>query len=340
MQNWLSFEWFSISKFLEITWGRPYFLYLLTVIPLLLLLKSVSQTRNNQSLPIATIKGDLKLGWSRYLRFLQPIFQSVALTLMIIALARPQISNKTQNKFSEGIDIILAIDISESMLNKDIAPNRLEASKKIANQFISNRYQDRIGLVVFSGEAYSLSPLTTDYKALSDYIFEIKTQLIPTEGTAIGSALAVSVSRLIKAKSKSKIIILISDGDNTAGNLDPSTSAQIAKAYGVKIYSILVGGFVQKAGKDTLISNYNMSIDKQVLSEISTITEGKFFKASDSKSLKKVFDQINLLEKVKFLENSSSELIDIFSVYLRWGIIFFLLAFTTKITFLGNILED
>jgi Ca-activated chloride channel family protein len=340
MQNWLSSEWFSISKFLEITWGRPYFLYLLSIIPLLYLLKSVSQARNNQGLPIATLKGNLDLGWSRYLRLLQPILQSIALILMIIALARPQISNKTQNKFSEGIDIILAIDISESMLNKDITPNRLEASKKIANQFINNRYQDRIGLVLFSGEAYSLSPLTTDYKALSDYISEIKTQLIKTEGTAIGSALAVSVSRLINAKSKSKIIIVISDGDNTAGNLDPSTSAQIAKAYGVKIYSILVAGFTQNTSKDTLISNYNMSIDQQTLAEIANITDGKFFKASDSKSLKKVFDQINILEKVKFLENSSSELIDIFSVYLKWGIVFFLLGFATKITFIGNILED
>ncbi len=340
MQNWFSAEWFSISKMAELNWGRPYFLYFLIFIPFIFLVKNLVKNQKKQSLPIATIKGQIKKGWSSYLRFISPLLQIVSLALMTIALARPQISNTNQNRFSEGIDIILAIDISESMLIKDMVPNRLEASKEIAKSFINNRYQDRIGIVVFSGEAYSLSPLTTDYKALTNYISEIRPSLIPADGTAIGSALAVSINRLLKAKSKSKIVILISDGDNTAGNIDPTTSAKIAKVYGVKLYSILVGGKQISNINDSLSNNYKNSYDSQILAEIAAIADGKFFKATSLKTLKNVFEQINRIEKVKFLENSSVEQIDVFTVYLKWGIVFYLLAFFTKITFLTNILED
>jgi Ca-activated chloride channel homolog len=340
MQNWFSSNWFSFSKLSELTWGRPYFLYLLLLVPLIFVLKSLFKNRQRQGLPIATINGELNLGWSRYFRFLPPILQAISIALMIVALARPQLASKIQNRFSEGIDIMLAIDISESMLTKDIAPNRLEASKSITKQFITNRYQDRIGLVVFSGEAYTLSPLTTDYEALNGFVDEIKPQLISVEGTAIGSAIAVSVNRLQKSKSKSKVIILISDGDNTAGNLDPITSAQIANAYGVKCYTILVGDAAQKGINNSISDTYDLSIDQKALSDIAKTADGKFFMASNMKSLSAVFEQINQLEKIKFLENSSFEMIDVFHVYLKWGIVFFILAFATKITFIGNILED
>jgi Ca-activated chloride channel homolog len=340
MQKWYSTDWLSYTKISDLNWARSYFLYLLVIIPLIFLLKSVIQNRTKVGLPIATLKGEIRLGWSRYFRFLPPILQSLSVGLMIMALARPQISSNTQNKFSEGIDIVLAIDISESMLTKDIEPNRLEASKTLSRQFIAERYQDRIGLVVFSGEAFTLSPLTTDYDALYEYVGEIKPQLIKADGTAIGSAIAVSVNRLQKSKSKSKIVILISDGDNTAGNLDPITAAQIAKVYGVKLYTILVSGSAKIGSSDTLSNNYNLSIDQLALSEIAKTADGRFFKAANLKSLKSVFDQINQLEKVKYLENSSFEMFDVFHVYLKWGIVFFLLAFATKITFIGNILED
>lgn len=340
MQNWYSIEWFSYNKLTELNWGRPYFLYFLFLIPFLFVIKSLIKNQKKQSLPIATIKGQIKSSWSSNLRFIPPVLQLLSLSLFVIALARPQISNTSQNRFSEGIDIILALDISESMLIKDMAINRLEASKEIAKKFINNRYQDRIGIVVFSGEAFSLSPLTIDYKALIDYISDISPSLISADGTAIGSALAVSVNRLLNAKSKSKIIILISDGDNTAGNIDPTTAAKIAKAYGVKIYSILVGGKPVTSANDTFSTSYIKSFDQQVLSEIATIADGKFFKATSLNGLKNVFEQINKIEKVKYLENSLVEQIDVFSVYLRWGIVFYLFAFFTKITFLTNILED
>jgi Ca-activated chloride channel homolog len=340
MQNWYSIEWFRISKLIELSWARPFILYFLLGIPLLFFIRSIIQNRTIEGLPIATLKSKIDLGWSRHLRFLQPILIALALTFFIIALARPQLSNKTQNKFSEGIDIVLAMDISESMLTKDVLPSRLEASKNLARQFIKNRYQDRIGIVLFSGEAYSLAPLTTDYLALNEYIDEIKPKLITAEGTAIGSALAVAVNRLKEAKSTTKIIILTSDGDNTAGNIDPTTAAQIASAYGVKIYTILVGGNVRNIQRDSLSASYTASVDQKILADIAKIGNGKYFMANSSGQLKSVFEQINKLEKVKFLENSSLEMMDVYHVYLRWGIVFLLLAFATKITFIGNILED
>ncbi len=340
MQNWFSTEWFRLSKFYEINWGRPYILYFLLAIPILYFLRSVIQNRTIEGLPIATLKGEIPQSWTRHLRVLQPILLALGLCMLIIALARPQLTNQTQNKFSEGIDIILAIDISESMLTKDILPSRLEASKSIARQFIQNRFQDRIGIVLFSGEAYSLAPLTTDYEALNGYIDEIRTGQIKSEGTAIGSALAVSVNRLLEAKSKTKIVILISDGDNTAGNLDPIAAAQLAKAYQVKLYTILVGGSLKNKAMGSNSAEYSQSTDQQILSEIAKTADGKFFYANNLKNLKQVFNQINALEKVKYLENSTQEMTDIFHVYLRWGIVFLLLAFATKITFIGNILED
>jgi Ca-activated chloride channel homolog len=340
MKEWQSIEWFSYSKLSEINWSRPYMLYLLVLIPFLFFIRWFLQNNTRVGLPIATINGSLSLGWTRHFRYLPIILLSISLSFLIISLARPQLSSKTQNKFSEGIDIILAMDISESMLNKDILPNRLEASKKIAKEFINNRYQDRIGIVLFSGEAFSLSPLTTDYEALKQYIDQINSKMIEAEGTAIGSALAVSVSRLLEAKSKTKIVILISDGDNTAGNLDPTTAAQIAKAYQAKIYTVLVGNLPKSNLYQPLSNTYELSIDERILSEIAKTADGKYFRAINSNSLKEVFKQINQLEKVKYLENTSQEMIDVFHVYLKWGIVFLLLTFFTKITFIGNILED
>jgi Ca-activated chloride channel homolog len=340
MQDWFSTDWFSWSKINELNWARPYMLYTFLGIPILFFIRSVFQNRSRIGLPIAPTHGNLQLGWSRYLRAFPAIFIILALSLIIISLARPQISTSTQNKISEGIDIILAIDISQSMLNKDVTPNRLEASKKMAREFINGRYQDRIGFVLFSGEAYSLSPLTTDYEALNEYINQIKTSLISAEGTAIGSALAVSINRLLEAKSSKKIVILISDGDNTAGNLDPITAASLAKVYGVTLYTILVGNIVKLASSDSLSIAYNSSIDEKVLKEIAKVGEGKFFRASNITALKEVFSQINAIEKVKFQENSTSEVIDVFPIYLKWAIVFLLLTFFTKITFIGNILED
>ena len=164
------------------------------------------------------------------MRFIPNLLFTISIVLIILSLARPQKSNEKVDRWSEGIDIMLVIDISESMQIEDFSPNRLESAKNVAKKFIDGRFQDRIGLVVFSGESYSRCPLTSDYALLKKYIDEINFDLISTRGTAIGSAIAIATNRMRESKSKTKILILLSDGDNTAGNIDPKTASGIAKA--------------------------------------------------------------------------------------------------------------
>jgi Ca-activated chloride channel family protein len=234
------------------------------------------------------------------------------------------------------------LDVSESMLLEDIKPNRLEAAKAVARSFIQGRVHDRIGMVVFSGDAYGLVPLTTDYSLLNDYINEIKAGMIQTGGTAIGSALAVTINRMRDSPSKTKVAILISDGDNTAGNIDPVTSAQLAQVYGIKLYTIVVGiegrlPFKDNTGKVQYVEN---TIDERIMRQIARIGEGKFYRASNNLALEEVFTQINAYEKAKITELRFLDTKDYYQIYLRWAIVFFLLWLLTKSTFISNILED
>ena len=253
-----------------------------------------------------------------------------SIALIIIALARPQRSMAESDQYAEGIDIMLAIDISKSMDNKDIPPSRLSVAKNVANQFIKGRSQDRIGLVIFSGESYPLCPLTTDYEMLNGYVEYISSDDLKFSGTAIGNALGRCINNLRDSESKSKVAILISDGDNTAGNLDPVASAQLAKAFGVRVYTIAVGSDKTTTDK----------VDEGTLREIAKISEGKFFRATDAKSLGNIFSEINRLEKVEIKQNNYRNVLDFYHPYLRWAIVFFLISFAFKSTFMGNILED
>tara|TARA_Y100001960_G_C14559361_1_gene769956 strand:+ start:144 stop:860 length:717 start_codon:yes stop_codon:yes gene_type:complete len=238
---------------------------------------------------------------------------------------------------------MLVIDISESMQIEDFTPNRLESAKSVAKDFINGRFQDRIGLVVFSGESYSRCPLTTDYILLNKYIEEINFDLISTRGTAIGSAIAIATNRMRESKSKTKILILLSDGDNTAGNIDPLTASEIAKAYGIKIYSIAIG----KNGKVPFGKDYfgrpryvENSLDEKNLRDIAKTTEGKFYRASDNKSLENIFKEIDTFEKSEIKENRYKNTIDYYQYYLLWGIILFLTYLLLKSTYLNNIVKD
>jgi len=238
---------------------------------------------------------------------------------------------------------MLVIDISESMQIEDFKPNRLESAKKVAKEFINGRFQDRIGLVIFSGESYSRCPLTTDYILLNEYVDEISFDLISSRGTAIGSAIAIATNRMRESTSKSKIMILLSDGDNTAGNIDPRTAAQIAKAYGIKIYSIAIG----KNGKVPFGKDYfgrtryvENSLDEKNLREIATITSGKFYRASNNSSLEKIFEVIDEFEKSEIKENRYKNTVDYYQYYLLWAIVLFLIYILIKSTFLNNIIKD
>tara|TARA_B100001750_G_C15521556_1_gene611993 strand:+ start:3058 stop:4098 length:1041 start_codon:yes stop_codon:yes gene_type:complete len=339
--NWFSVKWFNIFELFKYEWENEYILLLLLSIPLFFLIKLLFKKNNfiEVSIPSSNL---IKYKFS-LLRLIPNSIFILSIMYIIISLARPQKSNEKVEKWSEGIDIMLVIDISESMQIEDFKPNRLESAKDVAKEFINGRFQDRIGLVVFSGESYSRCPLTTDYILLNEYVDEISFDLISSRGTAIGSAIAIATNRMRESKSKSKVLILLSDGDNTAGNIDPVTSAQIAKAYGIKIYSIAIG----KNGKVPFGKDYfgrtryvENSLDEKNLREIATITNGKFYRASNNSSLENIFKVIDEFEKTEIKENRYKNTIDYYQYYLLWSIILFLFYILLKSTFINNIIKD
>lgn len=341
--SWLSPEWFYPNTFFTINWENPNVLYLLALIPAIFVLRWLLNFRLRQKMDIALPKKALTWDSITIIRFIPDAILSLILALIIVALARPQKTNEKVDQWTEGIDIVLVIDISESMKIEDFKPNRLEAAKNVAQNFVEGRFQDRIGLVIFSGDAYSLAPLTTDYELIKTYIEEISFDKIDNRGTAIGSALAVATNRLRESDNKSKVTILLSDGDNTAGNIDPITAAELAHAYDIKIYSVAIGreGKVPM-GKDFFgrtIYREN-TLDETTLRKIADIGEGKFFRASDNEALQEVFDTIDQYEKAEIKETTYKNTTDYYNVYLIWAIVFFLLWLLIKSTFISNALQD
>lgn len=324
-------------------WESFWWVYGIPLIPITFILRWLIIYKFRQRLPIALTQKELRNDPISVLRFLPALFFSLALALILVALARPQSTNEQIDQWSEGIDIMITIDISESMQIEDFKPNRLEAAKKVARDFVEGRFQDRIGLVVFSGEAYARSPLTTDYELLNTYIDDIDFSLIESRGTAIGSALAVSTNRLRESQSKSKVLILLSDGDNTAGNIDPETAAKLAYAHGIRIYSIAIGKegrvpFGQDFfGRPRYVEN---TLDETTLREIAKIGEGKFYRVSNNQALAEVFAEIDQLEKAEIKETRYKDTTDYYVVYLKWAVVFFLLWLLTKSTFMANVLVD
>ncbi|MEM9832276.1 MAG: VWA domain-containing protein [Bacteroidota bacterium] len=349
--SWFSLEWFSPTILQAFEFEHHLFLYLLPLIPLFFILRWLIGLRSGQKLPVAFPKTALKSNPLTWLRFFPFLLLALTLALLLFALARPQRTNEQVEQWSEGIDIVLVIDISESMRIQDFTPNRLEAAKDVARNFIAGRVQDRIGLVVFSGDAYSLSPLTTDYELLYDFIEQIDFDMIESRGTAIGSALAVATNRMRDADEgrapeegkASKVMVLLSDGDNTAGNLDPITAAELAHAYTIKIYSIAIG----KEGKVPFGKDFfgntryvENSLDETTLREIARIGEGEFYRVSNKQALQEVFDLIDTYEKAEIKETRYRDTTDFYHIYLAWAIAFFLLWLVLKSTFVSNVLVD
>jgi Ca-activated chloride channel family protein len=340
---WYSLEWFSPGTLQSFTWERPEFLYALLGVPLLFLLRWLWRLRSNQKLPIALTQKDLKSTPLSFLRILPEALLILILSHLLLSLARPQRTNEKVEQWTEGVDIMMAIDISQSMQISDFTPTRLDAAKEVAIDFINGRVQDRIGLVVFSGDAFSLAPLTTDYELLKSYVNEIDFAMIENRGTAIGSALGVVTNRMRESDSKSKVCILLSDGDNTAGNIDPITAAELASAYGIKIYTIIVGkeGMVPYGkdffGRPNMIEN---TVDETIMRKIAEIGGGEFFRVSDTEALVRVFDRIDQLEKAEIKETRFKDTADYYYNYLMWAIVFLLLWLFLKSTFISNILQD
>lgn len=337
-------SWFYPGTFQNYTWEYKFFLIFLLFIPLVFIIKWLFNLRLKQKLTIALPEKRFKTDLSSLLRFLPEVLIALVLALLIVVLARPQKTNEKVEQWAEGIDIMLVLDISRSMEIQDFKPNRLEAAKKVAKEFIAGRFQDRIGVVIFSGEAYSLSPLTTDYKLLDSFIDDIDFDKINKDGTAIGSALAVAINRMRESDSKSKVIILLSDGDNNAGNIDPNTAAKLAHAYNMKIYSIGIGkegnvpsGQKNLFGQPIYVQN---TMDESTLREVARIGEGRFFRASDNQALENVFNTIDTYEKSEIKETRYKDTTDFYPVYLKWAILLFLLWLLLKSTFISNVLQD
>jgi len=286
-----------------IGFAQPAFLYLLIIIPLMIGFYIFKQQKASASLRVPGSAPFEKSGktFRHLIRHLLFGFRTAAVGLLIIVVARPQSTNNFQDVSTEGIDIILTLDISGSMLARDFKPDRVEASKNIATEFITGRPYDRIGLVVFSGESFTQCPLTTDHAALINLLREIKCGMIE-DGTAIGEGLATAVNRIKDSYAKSKVIILLTDGVNNRGLIAPLTAAEIAKTFGIRVYTIGVGTegvapYPVQTPFGVQYQDMQVEIDEAILKDISKMTDGKYFRATDNEKLKQVYTEIDKLEK-------------------------------------------
>lgn len=253
----------------------------------------------------------------------------LTITLLSIALARPQLSNRWQSQSTEGIDIMMALDVSGTMLAEDLKPNRLEAAKEVATDFVINRPNDNIGLVVFAGESFTQCPLTTDHAVLVNLFQSVKFGLID-DGTAIGLGLANSVNRMKDSPTKSKVIILLTDGSNNRGDITPQTAAEIAKTYGIRVYAVGVGSYGQarvpvQTPYGTQYMMMDSEFDEGTLQGIARTTGGEYFRATDNKSLKRIYEQIDQLEKSKIRVREYSKRSENFMPFLYAALICLLL---------------
>ena len=242
-------------------------------------------------------------GWKQYARYCLFGFRMLAIGLLILALARPQTNLNRQDISVEGIDIVLATDISSTMLAEDLKPNRLEAAKDVAVEFINSRPDDRIGLVVFSGESFTQCPLTSNHALLINLYKDINFGMID-DGTAIGDGLATAINRLKESKAKSKVIILLTDGINNMGSIDPQSAAEMAELFGIRIYTIGVGTmgtalFPVRTQIGMQYQRMEVKIDEALLQKISALTNGKYFRATNKEKLLNVYKEIDRLEKSK-----------------------------------------
>jgi len=292
-------EWYQ-----HIVFAYPYLLWLLLLLPLLIVWYFISHKKSSSSITVSSLGIYRKTGSSKnVLRHLPFVLRLLSLALLIVAIARPQTRSSEERVEGEGIDIILCMDVSGSMLAEDFSPNRLEAMKKVAADFVDARKTDRIGLVIFSGESFTQCPPTTDYAALKSQIYAVRSGILQ-DGTAIGSGLSTSVERLKTSESKSKVVILLTDGENNGGLIPPSTAKEIAKAYQVKVYTIGMGteGFAalpQQTTGGVVRTMEKVNIDEKLLREIANETGGNYFRAKDNESLSQIYADIDKLEKSK-----------------------------------------
>lgn len=290
--------------FHNIEFAQPWLLGLFVLLPVLIFWYYRTNNRRSASIAVSSMAAKGLGSWKASFRHMPFVFRLLALSAIIVALAKPQTRDEQERAEGEGIDIVLCIDVSGSMTAQDLSPNRLEAAKNVAVDFVNKRLTDRIGIVIFSGESFTQCPLTTDHDVLVSAIQNIRNGLLE-DGTAIGSGLSTSVDRLRGGTSKSKVVVLLTDGENNGGLIDPKTAKEIAKTFGIRVYTIGVVGAEGTAQQPVntplgvVMQSQKVSIDEKMLTEIASETGGKYFRARDNKSLSEIYTTIDGLEKSK-----------------------------------------
>ncbi|MBP7984840.1 MAG: VWA domain-containing protein [Bacteroidaceae bacterium] len=284
--------------------------------------------------------------WRIRMMHLPFILRLIAFVMIVIVLARPQTTNSWKNTHTEGIDIMLAMDVSTSMLAQDLQPNRIEAAKQVASEFISGRPNDNIGLTIFAGEAFTQCPMTTDHAALLNLFQGVRTDIaqrgLIDDGTAIGMGLANAVSRLKDSKAKSKVVILLTDGSNNMGDISPMTAAEIAKSLGIRVYTIGVGTngmapYPMPVGGTIQMVKVPVEIDTRTLSGIASTTDGNFYRATNTSELHKIYKDIDQLEKTKFNVKKFSKRYEGYQIFAAIAILALLLEILLRITILKRL---
>ncbi|MCB0804939.1 MAG: VWA domain-containing protein [Bacteroidales bacterium] len=313
--------------FSQFEFANPGYLYLLLIIPLLGVWYWYKYLRDQADIQVSTTQsfGSGKT-LKQYLYFSLYLLRMVAIALMIVALSRPQSTSSRQDVTIEGIDIVMALDVSGSMLAMDLKPDRLEAAKEVASEFISSRPNDRFGLVIFSGETFTQAPLTTDHSVIKNLFKDIKSGMIE-DGTAIGDGLATSINRLKDSKAVSKVIILLTDGVNNMGSIDPLSSAEIAKLYGVRVYTIGIGTegtapYPVQTPFGIQTQYVEVKIDEALLQQVAEMTDGRYFRATSNRKLREIYDEIDKLEKSKIDVTEFKKKKEEFFPFALWALIF------------------
>ena len=284
--------------------------------------------------------------WKVRLMPLSMLLRMLAFVMIVLVLARPQTQNSWKNKSVEGIDIMLAMDVSTSMLAEDLKPNRIEAAKQVAAEFIAGRPNDNIGLSIFAGEAFTQCPMTTDHASLMNLLQNVRTDIaargLIEDGTAIGMGLANAVSRLKDSKAKSKVVILLTDGSNNRGDISPMTAAEIAKSLGIRVYTVGVGTnkvapYPMPVAGGVQYVNIPVEIDTKMLSEIAVATEGDFYRATNTKELRKIYQEIDRLEKSKLSVKQFSKKYEAYQPFALIAVLALLLEILLRITIFRRI---
>jgi len=326
-----------------ISYNNPEFFYLLLLLLPMIAWYIWKQKKAGASIQFSSDMGFARIpkSWKYYFRHSVFVLQILSLSMLIVALARPQSQNNWSNVTTEGIDIVIALDISSSMLAMDFKPNRIEAAKDVATQFISGRTNDRIGLVVFAGESFTQCPLTTDRAAVINLFKGLESGMIE-DGTAIGNGLATAVSRLKDSDAISKVVILLTDGENNRGEIAPVTAAELAKTFGIRVYTVGVGTigmapYPLQTPFGVQVRDVEVKIDEETLQKIAATTDGKYFRATNNNKLAEIYQEIDKLEKSKIDVKEFSKKEEGYMKYALFGALLLLAAIFLKTTIFRNI---